>query len=396
MKARVIVLTHGLHPPYNEGTINTVRTLIKGINNISCDIDLSVLSTVRGLYAESFDKSSVHIDSIRVNYVSTGLFKSIRRSEEEFFILNLYDNLRMANDCIRDIQKSNTQCIIHTFNLSSIIALILKLVKRQIPIVYSLLISSPVSLFIKMADVCICSSSHIYNKVKKSVRSCLIFPPVDTNVYRPKAKSVARQELGIDKDALVLTYLGPVIPGKLPPHFLDVVKKLNKVLDVKFYVWSLATPKNLKFAIKLGERAHKLGICSNLRLILKNLTDYEKVNVFCSSDIAVFPYATQRLNIIEPPLSIMEAMATGTPVISSNVASVKDIIDNSVGKILRPCTFANLNEWYKEIRALLEDSSTLKRLSRNAVIRSRVFSMETIAKKVIDVYKELISGSKRN
>jgi phosphatidylinositol alpha-mannosyltransferase len=99
-----------------------------------------------------------------------------------------------------------------------------------------------------------------------------------------------------------------------------------------------------------------------------------------SADICVFPSRHEGFGIV-----ILEAMASGIPIIASNIPSFQEIISN--GKDGRLFKSEDADALSKEIIALHHDPHLRKELSRNALEKVANYSWEKISDKYISLYK---------
>jgi glycosyltransferase involved in cell wall biosynthesis len=87
-------------------------------------------------------------------------------------------------------------------------------------------------------------------------------------------------------------------------------------------------------------------------------------------------------------LPLLEAMACGTPVISSNVSSMPEVVGDA-GLLVDPENVSHL----KDAMAELDDSSGLRReLSAKGLQRAKLFTWDRAARQLLDVWKELTGG----
>ena len=93
------------------------------------------------------------------------------------------------------------------------------------------------------------------------------------------------------------------------------------------------------------------------------------------------------------PLVILEAMATGKPVIATDIAGVPDMITDGVDGFL--VEEKNVEQIAEKLSVLLEDEVLCKEIGENA--RKKVvekFSWDMIAEQILDVYEEVLRRSK--
>ena len=89
------------------------------------------------------------------------------------------------------------------------------------------------------------------------------------------------------------------------------------------------------------------------------------------------------------PLILLEASASGLPLIGTRVGGVGRIINSKIG-----FKYSNLREMEKQIAHLLDNRKARDRLSKNARKFAEKQSWESKAREFVDLYKKLISDSK--
>ena len=91
---------------------------------------------------------------------------------------------------------------------------------------------------------------------------------------------------------------------------------------------------------------------------------------------------------------ILEAMAAGVPVAASAIGGIPDLIQHGVtGLLFDPLDEAAIRE---QIELLLRDPESAGRMSTAALERARAcFLPEAVARRHLDIYRELLSGSER-
>lgn len=110
------------------------------------------------------------------------------------------------------------------------------------------------------------------------------------------------------------------------------------------------------------------GVSSNI---------YNELN---NSDIFILPSKWEGV-----PISIIEAMGTGLPIIASNVGGISDmIINGQQGILIDP----NTNELTEALLRLIDDFDLRKEIGINAKKMSIEFSVQTMSQKYLKLYKE--------
>ena len=102
------------------------------------------------------------------------------------------------------------------------------------------------------------------------------------------------------------------------------------------------------------------------------------------SDIFILPSKWEGL-----PISIIEAMAVGLPIIASDVGGVSDLIQsNQNGLLIKPQS----NQLIEAIKKLLGNDSIRKKYGENAKRTSLLFSVEKMAMRYLSLYKRTLNG----
>ncbi len=217
-----------------------------------------------------------------------------------------------------------------------------------------------------------------FQGLKKLVKA---FPnPVDTEFFHPVASRTKKEELkkllGIKGASLV--YMGRV--------------SYEKSIDQVIKAAALAMKKipNLQFAIvgdgperkKLEKLVKDLEIEKNV-LFLGIKHEKDLVEALQANDVFLTASKTENM-----PVSILEAMATGLPVIGVDALGIPEIVLNNVnGFIVSP---DKIESMAGKILQLIEDVKLRERFSKKSRELSLDYSQGEIAKKLENEYNQLI------
>lgn len=102
--------------------------------------------------------------------------------------------------------------------------------------------------------------------------------------------------------------------------------------------------------------------------------------LYSSAKIFLYPSIYEGFGL--PPL---ESMACGTPVITSNVSSLPEVVGDA-GFMVSPYDDVGL---YEKIIQLLEDERMLERLSQKSIDRARSFTWKQCAEQTVEVYRRV-------
>jgi len=196
----------------------------------------------------------------------------------------------------------------------------------------------------------IVKSLEMANKIKTDQKT-IIPNGVNLSIFRPLEKDVARKKLGIDlKDLVALFVSNPMRPEKNFTLADSVVKKI-------------ALP--------------------NLRLFpVHNLNHNELANYYNAADVLLLTsYHEGSPNVIK------EAMACNCPIVTTNVGDVEWVLGNTEGCFI---SSFDVDDYAKKTKFALEFAGTKGRTSgRNRIVELGLDD-ESIAKKIISVYKKVL------
>jgi glycosyltransferase involved in cell wall biosynthesis len=97
--------------------------------------------------------------------------------------------------------------------------------------------------------------------------------------------------------------------------------------------------------------------------------------------VFVFPSLYEGFGL--PPL---EAMASGTPVVTSNVSSLPEVVDEAA-VMVNP---ENVFDIARGIREVLLDDALRQKLVKKGREQAARFSWERTAREVLDIYREVV------
>lgn len=105
--------------------------------------------------------------------------------------------------------------------------------------------------------------------------------------------------------------------------------------------------------------------------------------LMCGAAAFVFPSLYEGFGM--PPL---EAMACGTPVITSNTTSLPEVAGDAA-VLVNP---KSRSEIYRAMKQMLEDSSVTDRCRKRGTARAKQYTWEKSAKMLSDLYRKLETG----
>jgi len=223
----------------------------------------------------------------------------------------------------------------------------------------------------KKLDKVICVSKKAYREIKKyfPFGNYVIIPNgVDTKRFNPEEKK-------IKKNNLTVLFVGRFEPRKGPFIFLKAIKILREKGYRNIDFWMVGKGPLLEDAKKFSEE-------NNLSVRFFGFVSAEELPViFRSADIYVSPaIGGETFGIV-----LIEAMASGTSVICSDIEGYNEVVKNGINGLL----FKNKNEndLAEKIEILINDRNLREKLKNKGLEFSKNFDWMKIAEKVEKVYK---------
>jgi glycosyltransferase involved in cell wall biosynthesis len=212
-----------------------------------------------------------------------------------------------------------------------------------------------------------------------------------------------------------------IIPNGVDPHFKLIEQKIKQQILLKynltnnyiFYTGEVVPRKNLTALLKAFESLiknkiynHKLVISG---IIHKNYTEFfdtlnnmpisVKENIIITgyvpyedlpalyngAEILVFPSLYEGFG-----LPVLEAMACGCPVITSNVSSLPEVCGDAA-ILINP---DNVDEITDAMERVLSDGKLREEMKRKGLKRAKMFSWEKAARETLQVYYQATNISK--
>ena len=212
--------------------------------------------------------------------------------------------------------------------------------------------------------------------------SAIIQHGVDTEFFKPeKFYGKAAAVLGVP----TIGFVGRIRPSKGADLFVEaMIQIIREYPNCSAVLAGLCRPKFTEFENKLRDRIKSVNLEKRI-VFWGELKRTALVQLYHQMDICVTPSRTEGFGLVP-----LEAMACGTPVVTSDTGAWPWIVDSEIGGIARAGDLESLME---EIRLLLSDHVRLRKMGVAA--RQRVvghYSIEGEANALNQLYRHLMSG----
>lgn len=201
-----------------------------------------------------------------------------------------------------------------------------------------------------------------------------VFPNcVNTDVFHKMDVSDMKKKLGIKEDDFVISFVGGFIPRKGPDRIAQAVKNLN---DPKIKVIFVGKP--------FAGYAYDFD-CPGI--LYKGPLDHESLPEYVNcADVFVMP--TQKEGCCN---AIVEALAMGLPVISSDGSFNDDILDDKNSIRVDP---NDIDALANAIRTLRNNKGLLKSMTDYSLSRHKEYTIGDRAKRILAFIQEQVNKVK--
>ena len=226
---------------------------------------------------------------------------------------------------------------------------------------------------------------NLYSANKNHVS--VVNPGVDLELFTPGDQSVARKELGIPNDAIVLTFVGRVQPLKAP----DILVKAAH----QFILENPQLRNRVRIIICGGLSGTGLDKPDSLLSLVKELqlldlviflppSSREKLaTVYKASTLVAVPSYSESFGLVA-----VEAQACGTPVLATNVGGLKTTVsDNKSGLLING---HDPRTWAQAIAQVVLNENELVRLKLGAREHALNFSWDKTVQGLVAVYEKAL------
>ncbi len=228
----------------------------------------------------------------------------------------------------------------------------------------------------KYTDVLITINKEDYKRASKAFKAGKVhyIPGIGLDVTEISNvmvdKSLKRKEIGVPEQATVILSVGELNKNK---NHEIIIKAISKIKNPHIYYVICGKGemekylRNLSNELGVEDRVMLLGYRSDIAEILKVV------------DLFVFPSYREGL-----PVSLMEAMAAGLPIICSNIRGNSDLIENHKGGYLVDPN--NMNAFAKYIELFIERSDKISDMSLYNKEKVKNYSISNIINKMKEIY----------
>ncbi|MGZ5484806.1 MAG: glycosyltransferase family 4 protein [Nitrososphaeraceae archaeon] len=255
---------------------------------------------------------------------------------------------------------------------------------EQYPLTKRFLFGKMINIYIKISDKIIAVSENSKkdilqffnipdNKISVTFES---YPEYYNNHIDEKRAIEVLKKHGIQKGFIL--YVGMIEPRKNILSLLKAFVELDKELDLDLVIvgkkgWYYKEIERFVLGIETLE-------LNNSIIFTGYIAEEELKYFYKSAFMFVYPSLYEGFGL--PPL---QAMACGTPVITSSVSSLPEVVGDAAIKINPD----NLDELVESIKLVYSDKYFRDLLIKKGLDRSKLFNLEIIAQNTLSIYESI-------
>lgn len=381
----VCVLGYGLHPPWSEGTrvvtrdqmralqdretisVRGISTLRRGMTP-AIDLDISYVNeSIVGDFVERRGGYRYNRDVPMLGRLCWRLTRELRRRQPEVLHIGFASHtvFTLLNDLVGD-----AAVVAQTFGGLEHTALLQRIGTPERIDAY--VTTSP-------GDIDALASFGIPDE-----KCHRLNPAVFLGEFGNVPGAEARRRFDLPDDAFVAGYFGNVNEARFPYEFAAELDSYAASEDVEV----LVVTKQIE--------DRDIRDLPNLTVVTEALSNHDKRLAYVAGDVWMFPFqfeSEDHAPVIDPPLTVLEAMATGRPVVATDTLSLSEAIESGGnGYLVAP---GEPDRIIERVRSLKNEPSERDRLGNRAreTIKSS-YSPRAVAESLESIYSEAINSAR--
>lgn len=194
---------------------------------------------------------------------------------------------------------------------------------------------------------------------------------IDRDMFSPLKRDMAwRRTLGIADDDIVVLYFGRLVKEKGIDIYTDVIARLQDRGRIR--------------ALVVGEGPARSGFDNiDTAVLTGHLEGDDLARAVASADIMLAPSTTETFGQV-----MLEAMASGLPVVSADAPSARALIGDSETGLM--CAPTSARQYVEAIGSLVSNSARRHAMGAAARERSAAFSWNAASHSVAQVYRDIL------
>ena len=205
---------------------------------------------------------------------------------------------------------------------------------------------------------------------------------VDISPFQAQVEPVPRSELGFGEDITLLIYMGRLGPEKNLPFLLRAFGGVASAFDQV----GLLMVGDGPVRDDLEDRVRLMGLTDRVRFT--GLIPYTHLPRYLAAADAFVTASVTEVH----PLSVIESMAAGLPVVGIRSPGVGDTVEDGVSGLLAP--EEDLAAFTAKLARMIGEVDNRKRMGEQARAAAQSYAIEHTAQILLDRYEQLIQTAR--
>ena len=227
---------------------------------------------------------------------------------------------------------------------------------------------------------------YLYGGDSKKI--LVVNPGVNTKVFFEQSIDEARKHIGADLSHKLLLFVGRIEPLKgidVLMYSMKILAERNPSLNMCLWIVggdiSLPLENRSEEMKKLHHLQQQLGLTNIVRFVGRKAPS-ELPYYYNAADLVVAPSQYESFGI-----TALEAMACGTPVITTDVTGVSDLLDTAHESLITSANNPLLLA--EQIETLLTDAAAYQKASEDVHEQVQDLDWSHVADKIYEVYEQI-------
>jgi D-inositol-3-phosphate glycosyltransferase len=218
----------------------------------------------------------------------------------------------------------------------------------------------------------------------------VVSPGVNLKVFTPgSGRASAREVVGLDKDAHIITFVGRIQPHKGPEVLIRAIAEMvshSPHLRQKLITNIIggASGANQSEVERLKELVSWLGIADVVRFA-PPVPREDLPQWYRASDLVCVPSYSESFGLVA-----LEAQACGTPVVATAVGGLRTAVADGISGVL--VDGHDPRAWSSILARLLQEPQRRVLLSMGAVEHASHFGWDATSRGTLDIYDRVLSA----
>lgn len=177
--------------------------------------------------------------------------------------------------------------------------------------------------FLAQVDAMIVSS-HKVAKASEAINSqgfpiFVVYPSVDPLFLQASTPTHRKSKM--------MLYIGQLARHRVPNELLEIFRQIIVAEpDISFRLIAPVSRNNIARAQEITRTCGHLGIADRVTVLVRDMSVTEKVAEYSAAKCFVFAPNRECGEVIEPPLTILEALTSGLPVLATDLYSANEAV----------------------------------------------------------------------